>query len=337
MRAGIVGYGLAGRYFHAPNLVGAGFEVSAICARSLEKRGLAHDDFPSATIVNSIDELVVEDLDLIVVASTNDVHAEHARAALDAGIPVIVDKPLGRDYYETLALFEHAERMGGKISVFFNRLWDSDTLSIKKILASGELGKVFRYESRFERYRPTLNPNAWRELTDENAGGGLLLDLQTHLIAISLDLFGAAELSHASVKSIRGGADDDVVLVLRHESGVDSYLMASAVIGSPGPRVRLHGLAGTLEVRDLDHQEDLLRKGYRPENGRWNDSESVSSDIRITAGERSFTYPSVPGNYSEFYSKVREALESGGPLPISRDFALAVARIVDQAKELHRG
>ena len=336
MRAGIVGYGLAGRFFHAPNLVGAGFEVSAICARSLAKRGEAHADFPNAVIVNSMDELVAEELDLIVVASTNDVHVEHARAALGAGIAVVVDKPLGRNYNESAELFDYAEMVGGKVSVFFNRLWDSDTLTIKRAMSTGELGTIFRHESRFERYRPELNPTAWREKTDESSGGGLLLDLQTHLISIALHLFGPGELLHSSIKSIRGAADDDCVLTIAHQSGVDSYLMASAVTGLPGPRIRLHGLKGTLEVHELDRQEALLRKGYRPKNGAWSEPATVSSEVRITAGDRSYSYPSDPGNYSQFYVEVRNALLSGGEMPISREFALDVARIIDQAKLLSR-
>lgn len=336
MRAGIVGYGLAGRYFHAPNLVGAGFEIAAICTRSRTRREEANADFPQATLVSSIDEIVAEDLDLLVVASTNEVHVEHARSGLAAGIDVVVDKPLGRNYQESAELFDFAEYQGRKLSVFFNRLFDSDTLTIKKALAAGELGRVFRHESRFERYRPELNPSAWRESPDPDAGGGLLLDLQTHLIAISLDLFGPADLTHASVKSIRGGADDDVTLVLSHHNGVDSYLMASAVIGAPGPRIRLHGLAGTMEIQELDHQEPLLRKGYRPTQGGWKDRESVSSEVRITAGERSSSYPSEPGNYAAFYSQVRSALESGASMPVNRDFALDVARVIDQARILSR-
>ena len=112
MRAGIVGYGLAGRYVHGPTLVSAGFEVAAICARSLEKKALAHQDFPNAILVTSIEELVDEDLDLIVVASTNEVHAQHARSAIEAGIATVVDKPMGRNYYETLELFETADLHG---------------------------------------------------------------------------------------------------------------------------------------------------------------------------------------------------------------------------------
>ena len=334
MRAGIVGYGLAGRYFHAPNLLGGGFEVAAICTRSLERKGFAHDDFPKAVILNSIEELVAEDLDLIVVASTNDVHALHAKMALDAGIPTVVDKPMGRDYYETLEIFELSERIGVPVTVFFNRLWDSDTLTIKKALTKGDLGEVFRYESRFERYRPNLNPDAWREKTDPELGGGLLLDLQTHLVAIALDLFGPAELSHAAIKSIRGGADDDVVLTLKHETGVDSYLAASAVIGSPGPRVRVNGTGGTLIFDQLDRQEDLLRKGYRPENGKWSLDAEVTSEARMIAGEKNYSYAAEPGNYAQFYASVRDALLVGSQMPITRSQALAVAQILDQARRI---
>jgi scyllo-inositol 2-dehydrogenase (NADP+) len=269
MRAGIVGYGLAGRYFHAPTLVSAGFDVAAICTRTLEKKAIAHEDFPNAILVNSIEELVEEDLDLIVVASTNEVHAEHARAAIQAGIATVVDKPMGRNYYETLELFETAELHGVPLTVFFNRLWDSDSLTIKRAIQESAIGRVFRVDSRFERFRPELNPNSWRETTLPENGGGLLLDLQTHLVSTALDLFGSAELVHASVRDIRGASDDDVLLVLKHDSGVDSYLSASAIVGAPGPRIRVNGDGGSLVITELDHQEELLRKGFIPKPGEF--------------------------------------------------------------------
>ena len=334
MRAGIVGYGLAGRYFHGPTLVSAGFEVAAICARSLEKKALAHQDFPSAILVTSIEELVDEDLDLIVVASTNEVHAQHARSAIEAGIATVVDKPMGRNYYETLELFEKADLHGVALTVFFNRLWDSDSLTIKKAIRESAIGRVFRADSRFERFRPELNPASWRETTLSENGGGLLLDLQTHLVSTALDWFGPAELVHASVREIRGASDDDVVLVLKHDSGVDSYLSASAIVGAPGPRIRINGDAGSLVITELDHQEDLLRKGFKPAPGKWMSPEEIKSEARIFKGESSFNYPSEPGSYPSFYSAVRNHLEIGSPLPISREFALDVARILDKAREI---
>lgn len=334
MRAGLVGYGLAGRYFHGPTLVSAGFEVAAICARSLEKKALAHQDFPSAILVTSIEELVDEDLDLIVVASTNEVHAQHARSAIEAGIATVVDKPMGRNYYETLELFETADLHGVALTVFFNRLWDSDSLTIKKAIRESAIGRVFRADSRFERFRPELNPASWRETTLSENGGGLLLDLQTHLVSTALDWFGPAELVHASVREIRGASDDDVVLVLKHDSGVDSYLSASAIVGAPGPRIRINGDAGSLVITELDHQEDLLRKGFKPAPGKWMSPEEIKSEARIFKGESSFNYPSEPGSYPSFYSAVRNHLEIGSPLPISREFALDVARILDKAREI---
>lgn len=334
MRAGLVGYGLAGRYFHGPTLVSAGFEVAAICARSLEKKALAHQDFPSAILVTSIEELVDEDLDLIVVASTNEVHAQHARSAIEAGIATVVDKPMGRNYYETLELFETADLHSVALTVFFNRLWDSDSLTIKKAIRESAIGRVFRADSRFERFRPELNPASWRETTLSENGGGLLLDLQTHLVSTALDWFGPAELVHASVREIRGASDDDVVLVLKHDSGVDSYLSASAIVGAPGPRIRINGNAGSLVITELDHQEDLLRKGFKPAPGKWMSPEEIKSEARIFKGESSFNYPSEPGSYPSFYSAVRSHLEIGSPLPISREFALDVARILDKAREI---
>ncbi len=334
MRAGLVGYGLAGRYFHGPTLVSAGFEVAAICARSLEKKALAHQDFPNAILVTSIEELVDEDLDLIVVASTNEVHAQHARSAIEAGIATVVDKPMGRNYYETLELFETADLHGVALTVFFNRLWDSDSLTIKKAIRESAIGRVFRADSRFERFRPELNPASWRETTLSENGGGLLLDLQTHLVSTALDWFGPAELVHASVREIRGASDDDVVLVLKHDSGVDSYLSASAIVGAPGPRIRINGDAGSLVITELDHQEDLLRKGFKPAPGKWMSPEEIKSEARIFKGESSFNYPSEPGSYPSFYSAVRNHLEIGSPLPISREFALDVARILDKAREI---
>jgi predicted dehydrogenase len=334
MKAGIIGYGLAGRYFHGPTLLSAGFHVTAICARSLEKKAAAHQDFPNAAIVNSIDELVAEDLDLIVVASPNEFHSEHALTSLRAGINTVVDKPMGRDYYETLGLYDAAEQSGVLLTVFFNRLWDSDSLSIKKIIEQGEIGNIFRLESRFERFRPEINPLAWRESTSFEAGGGLLLDLQSHLVSTALDWFGPAELVFSSVRSVRGASDDDVLLVLKHENGVDSYLSASAISGNPGPKIRLNGDKASLVITELDKQEEILRRGFRAQAGQWIDGDEITSSAKIYKGSDSFSYRGEAGFYPAFYNEVRLAIEYGGELPVSRELSLSVARIIDQARQI---
>ena len=269
MRVGIAGYGLAGRYFHAPLLKGCGYEVVAIQTSNAERLAHARLDFPTADVVATTEELVAHKLDLVVVASANIAHAYDALIAIKAGIPVVVDKPMGRTLAETKSIIDAGLSAKVPVSTFFNRRWDSDALTIKRVIASGELGVIHRMDSRFERFRPDLNPTSWRENMSVADGGGQLLDLQPHLISTAIDWFGAATLVTASVRALRGGADDDSLLVLKHLNGVISYLSASAVVGAPGPRIRILGTKGALVIDDLDPQEDLLRNGMYPKGGTW--------------------------------------------------------------------
>jgi len=332
LRVGIAGYGLAGRYFHAPLLKGCGFEVVAIQTGNPERTAHALSDFPNTTVVPTIEELVAHKLDLVVVASANLVHAQHALAAIKAGIPVVVDKPMGRTLTETQEIVNAGKAAGVAVTTFFNRRWDSDALTIKKVLASGVLGEVHRIDSRFERFRPELNATSWRENMSAADGGGQLLDLQPHLISTAIDWFGSAKLITASVRSLRGGADDDSVLVLQHESGVMSYLSASAVVGAPGPRIRILGTKGALVINDLDPQEALLRAGKYPENGTW--TYPTTSQAFLHHGDNIEEVESIPGNYGHFYKAVELAIAAGAPWPIPNSDALLVASIIDQAREI---
>jgi len=332
LRVGIAGYGLAGRYFHAPLLKGCGFDVAAIQTGNPERSEHARADFPHTKIVTTIEDLVAQKLDLVVVASANLVHAKHALAAIKAGIPVVVDKPMGRTLAETQEIVNAGEVAGVGVSTFFNRRWDSDALTIKKVLASGVLGQVHRIDSRFERFRPELNATSWRENMSAADGGGQLLDLQPHLISTAIDWFGQAELVTASVRSLRGGADDDSVLVLQHEGGVMSYLSASAVVGAPGPRIRILGTKGALVINDLDPQEALLRAGKFPENGTW--SYPTTSQAFLHRGDLVEEIESIPGNYGHFYKAVELAITTGAPWPIPNSDALLVAALIDKAREI---
>ncbi len=332
LRVGIAGYGLAGRYFHAPLLKGCGFEVVAIQTGNSDRSTHAQQDFPNTEVVPTIDQLVANELDLVVVASANLVHAEHALAAINAGIPVVVDKPMGRTFAETELIINAGKEAGVPVSTFFNRRWDSDALTIKKVLASGTLGDIHRIDSRFERFRPDLNAASWRENMSASDGGGQLLDLQPHLISTAIDWFGKAELVTATVRSLRGGADDDSVLVLRHESGTISYLSASAVVGAPGPRVRILGTKGALVIHELDPQEALLRAGRFPEGGTW--TVSTSSKAFIHRGDEIEEIEAVPGNYAHYYKEVETAIKTGSPLPVTNEDALLVAKLIDQAREV---
>jgi len=299
LRVGIAGYGLAGRVFHAPLLKGVGFDVVGVLTTNSERKASAVSDFPAI------------------------------KAGLKAGVPVVVDKPMGRTLKETEEIIQASKQFNTPVTTFFNRKWDSDALTIKKVISDGVIGKIFRLESRFERFREAINPGSWRENQDASEGGGILLDLQPHLLSTALDWFGPAELVSSSIHSIRGGVDDDSVLVLKHASGVDSYLSGSAIIGSPGPRIRLIGDKGALIINDLDPQEAILRNGVYPKGGVW--EQSTKSKAFIHRGDEVTEYQSVDGNYAQFYVQVKEAL-SGGSWPVTTDEALSVAKIIELAR-----
>ena len=332
MRVGIAGYGLAGRSFHAPLLKGCGFEVAAVLTGNSTRARQAKEDFPLVKVVENLSDLLAQQLDLVVIATANSSHTEYALAAISAGIPVVVEKPMGRTVGETQRILDAGEKAGVPVTAFYNRRWDSDMLTLKKVASNGLIGKVFRLDSRFERYRPQLNPSAWRETLSPEEGGGLLLDLQTHLLSTALDAFGPAELTYASVRKIRGESEDDVVLNLRHASGVDSYCSVSAISGSTGPRIRALGTEGALIIEDLDPQEALLRAGNFPEGGIW--QVPTASKAYIQRGDQREEIQAVPGNYGHFYQAVAGSLEGKNPMPVSAEDILAVATIIDKAREI---
>jgi predicted dehydrogenase len=333
LRVGLAGYGLAGRFFHAPLLKGCGLELVAVLTTNPERVAHVNSDYPKAAVVANMSELLAHDLDLVIIASVNSVHVEQAIAALHAGVPTVVDKPMGRNLTETLEILKVSDETGVPVTAFYNRLFDSDSLTIKRVIQDNEIGQVFRIDSRFERYRPDLAAQSWREQNSAEEGGGLLLDLQSHLVSTALDWFGPAELVSASVRSIRGAADDDVVLVLKHDSGVDSYLSASAIAGAPGPRIRMLGSNGALVIGELDPQEALLRAGKVPHDGKW--EVSTKSEARIIRGEQVSELKVEDGNYAQFYKLVAGAISGENEWPVSKAEIFAVATIIDRARELN--
>ena len=332
LRVGISGFGLAGRYFHAPLIKACGYELVGVLTTNEERRAQAIADFPAVRVVGSIEALLDLGLDLLVVASANTAHASDANAGLRAGVPVVVDKPMGRSLAETQSIIDVSKETGVMVTTYFNRLFDSDALTVKKVIRDGDIGEVFRLDSRFERFRPDSNSHSWRENRSAADGGGNLLDLGPHLVSLALNWFGPAEVTYASVRSIRGLADDDIVINLKHASGVDSYLSASAIIGAYGPRIRLSGTNGSLVINDLDYQESRLRTGECPEGGVW--TPPAITPAFIHRGDEVVPYDAQPGNYATFYQQVGAAINGTGSWPVATDEALAVAKILDQARAI---
>ncbi len=323
MRVGIIGYGLGGRVFHGRLLAAVPHvRVTDVVTRDPARRAAAVADHPGVTCHDSIDGLLAARPDLAVVASPDAYHAEGALACISAGVPVVVDKPLAPTAAEARRVVRAAESAGVPLTVFHNRRWDADQLTLRRLLAAGDLGDVLRYESRFERWRPALTPGKWR---DTDPTGGLLTDLGSHLVDQAVTLFGPPTAVYAEVDARRGGAIDDVFLALTHPGGVYAHLWFGALAGAPGPRLRVLGTGGALVIEGLDGQEEALRAG-RPAGA------VAEPPARLQRGDDVEAVAVDSGRWPDFYPAVLAALRGGGPMPVEPWDAVRVLEILDAAR-----
>ncbi|WP_354640654.1 Gfo/Idh/MocA family oxidoreductase [Kitasatospora camelliae] len=338
-RVGLVGYGLAGSAFHAPLIATTpGLRLEAVVTANPERRDRLRREHPGARAVDTPEQLLAEAdrLDLVVIASPNRTHVPLARKALLAGLATVVDKPLAATAAEARDLCEFAEKSGILLSVFQNRRWDGDFLTTRRLVEGGALGRVHRFESRFERFRP--KPKAgWRELADPAEVGGTLYDLGSHLVDQALVLFGPVESVYAEIDVRRDGAvvDDDAFLALTHASGVRSHLWTSALAPLGGPRLRVLGDTAGYVKYGLDPQEDALRAGRRPggppADGPWGAEDPVRYGVLGTDGAEE-PVPTEPGDYPAFYAGVAASLATGAPPPVDPWDAVAALTVLEAAR-----
>jgi predicted dehydrogenase len=336
LQGAVIGYGLAGAVFHAPLIFATpGLALATVVTGNPARRAQALRDHPGITVASTSDELwdAADRHDFVVVAAPNDVHVPLAERAFDAGLAVVVDKPLAPDAQAAARLVEHARGRGQLLTVFQNRRWDSDRLTLSRLLAEGTLGEVRRHESRFERWRPEPAPDAWRETAHPVQGGGVLLDLGSHLVDEALQLYGPVSDVYAEIDSRRRSpGDDDVFLALRHRSGTYSHLWMSAVAAAPGPRLRVLGARAAFVVAEVDGQEAALRAGRRPGDEEPWGVEPQSRWGRLVQGDESEAVPSEPGAWPAFYAQLERALREGGPPPVDPADAIAVLEVIDAAR-----
>jgi predicted dehydrogenase len=342
LRTALVGYGLAGSVFHAPLIAAAdGLALDTVVTTNPERRRQASAEFGEALRFAAAPEELwarADELDLVVVASPNKTHVPIARAALEAGLPVVVDKPVAGTAAEARFLAELADARGLLLSVFQNRRWDNDFLTLQGLLAEGELGDVWRFESRFERWRPQPK-GGWRESGNPEEIGGLLYDLGSHVVDQALALFGPVTSVYAETDVRREGAetDDDTFLALTHANGVRSHLYVSATTAQLGPRFRVLGSRAGYVKYGLDPQEAALREGGRPDTGAAWGEEPESLWGRIGSGESPLTgggtpVPTLPGAYPEYYAAISRALHEGTPNPVTAYEAAAALDVLEAAR-----
>lgn len=333
LRVGLIGYGAAGRFFHAPLLATTpGLTLSAIVTSDETRGADALAAYPRAQIVRSAEELWKLGLDLIVVASPNKTHVPLATAALEAGCAVVVDKPLTVTAEQGRGLIELARERGQLLSVFQNRRWDGDFRTAAEVIASGRLGRVHRFESRFERWRPQLK-GGWRERADRAEGSGLLYDLGSHLVDQALTLFGPAAgvYAEADVRRLDAETDDDTFIALTHAEGTRSHLWVSATAPELGPRFRVLGSAAAYVSVGLDNQEDQLRAGMTPLDEGFGVLPPARHG-RVGAEGAYETYPTLPGRYTDYYTAMAAALRGEGPVPVDPSDSVAALEVIEAAR-----
>jgi predicted dehydrogenase len=337
LRAGLVGYGFAGQTFHAPVLSAVpGLQLGAVASSQPHK---VHADWPGVEVVPDVATLLGRaDIDLVVIAAPNAQHHPLARDALAAGKHVVVDKPFTLDVDQARDLAELAQRKGRLLSVYQNRRFDSDFLTLQGLLASGELGRPVYFESHFDRFRPQVRER-WRE--QPVPGAGLWVDLGAHLLDQAVQLFGRPDTLQLDTAALRDGAlvEDYFHAVLRYETGAHAplrvVLHATTLAAHAAPRYIVHGTRASYVKRGVDPQEDALRAGGRPGGEGWG-ADTLDGELTVPADEGlalTRKVPTLPGNYVAYYAALRDAILGKGENPVPPEQAVELMELLDLGRQ----
>jgi len=329
VRVGLIGFGLAGQAFHAPVIRGvSGMELACVLERHSSK---AKEKYPEVRLARTLDELLADTtISLCVVATPNDSHFSYAKACLEAGRHVVVDKPLTPTMAEAEQLVRLAAERNRLITVYQDRRWDGAFETVEQLVSSGTLGTVAEYEVRFDRFRLNAKQNAWREQADFPAAG-VLWDLGPHLIDGALVLFGEPQAICASAFSQRATSQiDDAFDVCMEYQHTRANLRARIIAYVPGPHLLIHGTAGSYVKYGMDPQEEILRSSHCPDGPDWGadwgkEPEEHWGTLSLVNGETR-KVPTARGDYRGFYANVRDAIEKGAPLAVPPEQALRTMR-----------
>ena len=334
MRVGVIGFGLAGRVFHSAVIAETpGLELACIVQRHGHDAAKA---YPHVKLCRSVEEMLGDhSIRLVVVATPSDSHFDLACACIRAGRNVLVDKPFTLSSDEAKRLIVEARERGVLVTAYQNRRWDGDFITLRQVLASGELGRVVSYESHFDRFRAAPRLDVWRE--SGGPGGGILFDLGPHLIDQATTLFGNPESLWADVRVERDDArvDDAFDLLLKFDC-VTALLRSTLTAVKPGPRFVVHGTNGSFVKWGLDPQEDALRAGAKfSDPGFGEEPESKWGELNI-AGEPPRKIRTAAGDYRGIYANVRDAILGKAKVEVTPEQAWRTTRLIELARESSR-
>jgi predicted dehydrogenase len=328
VKIGVVGFGKGGRYFHAPLIDAAeGCEVAAVVARSPNNQAAFAEDYPGLPIFSTITAMA-NAVDAVIISTPLDTHLELAREAITLGLPVVIDKPFGPNAESARAVVKEAETKNVLLTVYQNRRWDADYLTVKRVMESGVLGDLWIFESRMEQFSPRNGVPA--------SGGGVLLDFGSHVIDQTLMLLGPAFSVYAEVHPVPGREplEDRFFASIKHKNGMCSHLTGDFNLqGSPAPRFRLTGSKGTFAIPSHDGMADALLAGGRAATlgNQWG-AVPESSWGKIERPGKTETVPSEKGAWPKFYEGFALAVQGEEDLPVSPWESLAALELLDAAR-----
>ena len=319
-RIGLAGYGFGGRIFHAPLIAAAdGVELAGVVTRSPERRAELERDHPGTPAFDSLADLAAAGVDAVAISTPADTHVPLMLEAIALGLAVVSDKPFALDAAQAREAVAAAEAAGVLLSVYQNRRWDSDLLTVRRLLDDGTLGEVTLFESAFERFAAGQPVPA--------AGAGILRDFGSHLVDQALLLFGPVARVHGELEA-DGALDERFFAVLEHRGGMTSHLSGDWVQGAPAPRFRVRGSAGAYVVWGMDGQEPALIAGRSPATEEWF-HEPEERWGRLQRGEASEPVPSERGRWDTFYPAFAAAVRGEGPVPVDPHDAIASLTVID--------
>jgi scyllo-inositol 2-dehydrogenase (NADP+) len=332
LRVGLIGYGFSGKTFHAPFLKELKeYELSKVVSSNPDK---VKNDFPDVEVVSEVEQLLSDDtIDLVIITTPNTTHFPIAKQGLLAGKHVVVEKPFVNHAEDAEQLIDIAANHHLIITVFHNRRWDNDFLTVKECIESGDLGQVFSFESHFDRYRPQVTQR-WRE--QDLDGSGMLYDLGAHLIDQAIYLFGLPETVQGDVFVQRehGVADDYFHIVLGYGK-LRVILHSSCLVHNSGPRFQVHGSKGSFIKYGLDSQEDALKAGKVPGEPHWGkDKEEWYGELSTFTGELNSKgkKETLAGSYQAFYIALYHSIVNHAPVPVQPVDAMNTIKVIEAVK-----
>jgi scyllo-inositol 2-dehydrogenase (NADP+) len=332
LKVGLIGYGFSGAVFHAPLLeVLQSFEITKVLSSNPAK---VHEDLGNVEVVSDIQKILDDStIQLVVITTPNTLHFEMAKQSLLAGKHVVLEKPMVNTVEEAEHLVRLANERNLMLSVYQNRRWDNDFLTVQQLITDGILGEIYTYEAHFDRYKPEVQ-NRWRERVGE--GSGILYDLGSHLIDQALHLFGTPQFVQADVVNQRHGAvtDDYFHIVMGYDT-MRAILHSGSIVPANDLKYIVHGEKGSFIKYGLDNQETALKAGKKPIGENWGEDDPAKfGELTLKNGENfaSQKVKTIPGSYLTYYQKVYEHIIEGKASPVTAEEGLLTIKLIELAK-----